>query len=210
VVLVAIDFPNEIGGDGASARTYSSETGAWSTGVSSLHVGFPMNGHKMIGSSLLARGALYFMLDKGRSILKYDLAGCGMSVMSAPPFTGPVGNMVLVKAEGGGLGACGVEGHNLHLWAWRSTGGPNGGIPEWERSRVMDIQLDIADLSTQLDVVDFAEGAGSMFVLANKDVFAVDLKSGRARKIGKRGRFKVIFPFMSFYSLMPTDLFPQS
>ncbi|CAD6254268.1 unnamed protein product [Miscanthus lutarioriparius] len=207
VVFVVIDFPNELGGDDATTRTYSSETGTWTTGVSSVYLGLPKPGRKMIGSSLLARGALYFILENGRRILKYDLAGCGISVMSPPPL--PVGNMVLMKAEGGGLGACGVEGHNLHLWAWRT--GPNG-IPEWERGRV--IQLDIGDLSTKLDVVDFAEGAGSIFIFANKGVFAVDLKSGRARKIGKGGEFKVIFPFMSFYtpstSLMPTDLFPQS
>jgi hypothetical protein len=206
VVLVVIDFPNELGGDDASARTYSSETGAWRTGVSSVHLGLPKHDCKMIESSLLARGALYFILEEGRRILKYDLAGCGISVMSPPPL--PVGNMVLMKAEGGGLGAFSVEGHNLHLWAWRT--GPNG-IPEWEQGRV--IQLDIGDLSTKLYVFDFAEGAGSIFLRVNNAIFAVELKSGRTRKIGKGGDFKDMFPFMSFYtpstSLMPTDLFPQ-
>lgn len=73
-------------------------------------------------STLTTVYKLYFTLEEGQRILKYDLVGRVLSVIKPPPLHG--GNMVLVTAEDGGLGTAGVKGYSLHLWSWRI--GPDG------------------------------------------------------------------------------------
>ncbi|OEL18388.1 hypothetical protein BAE44_0020593 [Dichanthelium oligosanthes] len=214
VVFAGTQIDDEYGDDEDAVTwwvsVYSSETGAWSTEVSA-HLGPILDGHEVMGSSLLA-DALYFTLEEGQRILKYDLVGRVLPVINAPPTY--VGNMALMTAEDGRLGIAGVKGYRLHLWAWWI--GPNG-IEKWARGRIteldMMISIAIGDPSTKLHVVGFAEGAGSIFIRANDGIFTVELKSGRVRKIGKRGDFNTIFPFMSFYTpgtnLMHIDIFHQ-
>ncbi|CAL5034541.1 unnamed protein product [Urochloa decumbens] len=154
------------------------------------------------GPDLLAGDALYFTIEEGRRILKYeyDMVEQELSVIKAPPVI--AGNMALITAEGGGLGAAGVKGYSLHLWSWRI--GPDS-VGEWMPGRVIEldmmISIGIGDPTTKLNVIGFAEGAGSIFVNANDGIFTVEVKSGTVRKIiGKRGDFSSIFPFMSFYA----------
>ncbi|WVZ61648.1 hypothetical protein U9M48_011488 [Paspalum notatum var. saurae] len=126
-------------------------------------------------------------------------------------------NLCLVAAEDGGLGVGTVEGYSLHLWWLLQT--DRDGLGEWEHARVV-IELE-AMMSTSiggrlnwLDVVGFAEGADTVFIIANDDaIFSVELVSGQIRKIGKKGYAEgSIFPFMSFYtpgtalSDLPDDL----
>nr|TKV90026.1 hypothetical protein SEVIR_9G000800v2 [Setaria viridis] len=142
-------------------------------------------------STLTTVYKLYFTLEEGQRILKYDLVGRVLSVIKPPPLHG--GNMVLVTAEDGGLGTA-AQGSVIKLDMMNS--------------------IAIGDPSTKLDIVGFAEGAGSIFINTNDGIFTVELKSGRVRKIGKRGDFCAIFPFISFdttgTSLLHIDIFHQS
>ncbi|CAL5091792.1 unnamed protein product [Urochloa decumbens] len=156
----------------------------------------------VIGKSLLAGDALYFTIEEGRRILKYeyDMVEQELSVIKAPPVI--AGNMALVTAEGSGLGAAGVKGYSLHLWSWQIGA---DSIGEWVPDRVIElgkmISIGIGDPTTKLNVIGFAEGAGSIFINANDSIFIVEVKSGTVRKtIGKRGDFSSIFPFVSFYT----------
>ncbi|XP_062188884.1 uncharacterized protein LOC133892187 [Phragmites australis] len=91
---------------------YSLETGEWTTRTL-IQLGPFIDSHNMMGPSLLAGDALYFIIEEGRKILKYDLGGDALSVIKPPPLC--VGNMVLMTAEGGGLGVAGVKDYRLHL-----------------------------------------------------------------------------------------------
>ncbi|CAN6170682.1 unnamed protein product [Urochloa humidicola] len=183
----------------AWARVYSSETDEWSSLVSA-NLGPVLDAGDVMGRSLLAGDAIYFTLEECRRILKYNLGEHVLSVIKPLPLL--AGNMALVTAASGGLGAAGVKGYSLHLWSWQIE--PDS-IGEWVPGRVIEldmmISIGIGDPKTKLNLVGFAEGADSIFVNANDGVFTVELKSGTVRKIiGKRGNFSSIFPFMSFYT----------
>ncbi|CAL5077957.1 unnamed protein product [Urochloa decumbens] len=199
IVFAGADSDDE--GGVAWARVYSSVSDDWSSLVS-VHLGPVLDAGDVMGKSLLAGDALYFTIEEGRRILKYeyDMVEQELSVIKAPPVI--AGNMALVTAEGGGLGAAGVKGYSLHLWSWRI--GPDS-IGEWVPDRVIEldkmISIGIGDPTTKLNVIGFAEGAGSIFINANDSIFIVEVKSGTVRKtIGKRGDFSIIFPFVSLYT----------
>jgi len=68
-------------------------------------------------------------------MLNYNLVGCGLLLLILPPL--PVRNIVLMKAEGGGLGAYSVEVHSLAPvgvadWPWWYF--------EWEQGRVIQLE----------------------------------------------------------------------
>ncbi|CAL5034539.1 unnamed protein product [Urochloa decumbens] len=201
VVFAGADIDDAYGDDedGVTwATVYSSSTGAWSAEVS-IHLGPILENREVIGRSLLAGDALYFTVEEGRRILKYDLSQHALSVIKPPPLH--IGNMVLVTAEDGGLGAAGVKGYSLHLWSWRIGADSVG---KWVPGRVVEldmmISIGIGDPTTKLNAVGFAEGADSIFINANDVIFTVEMKSGSVKKIGKRGDFSTVFPYMSFYT----------
>ncbi|WVZ61678.1 LOW QUALITY PROTEIN: hypothetical protein U9M48_011515 [Paspalum notatum var. saurae] len=199
VVFVGTDYGSDDEGDDehghgvAWASVYSSETGVWSAstsidGIDSIIEFMP---------SLLAGGALYFILGFGEYFLRYDLITGTLSVISSPPLD--LLNMTLVTAEGGGLGVATVDGYSLHLWSWRID---SDGVGEWMRGRVIGldatVSITLGDPSTKLNAVGFAEGADSVFISASDGIFTVELKSGWVRKIRMGGDFRAVFPFMSF------------
>jgi len=150
-----------------------------------------------MGPSLLAGGALYFLLEDGRRVLRYELGRHELSVMNnLPPLR--VGNMALVKAEDGGLGVAGVEGYSLHLWSWR------GAAAGWVQGRVIELEMmlpmTIGDPSTRLLVVGYSEYANTIFIHSNDGIFAVELKSDRIKQICESQNFQAIVPYASFYT----------
>ncbi|CAL5081587.1 unnamed protein product [Urochloa decumbens] len=173
---------------------YSSETEEWSM-PTWIHLGPISRSQDVMGPSLLIENMLYFLLEDGRRILKYDLGGHHLLVMNTPPL--PVGNMALVKAEDGGLGVAGVEGYSLRLWSWRGAAG-------WVQGKVIELDMmlsmDIGDPSTKLLVVGFSDGANTIFISANAGIFSVELRSDGVRKICDRKIFDAIIPYASFYT----------
>jgi hypothetical protein len=93
--------------------------------------------------------------------------------------------MIFATAQDGELGATIVEFYSLHLWSWRVTD-PDSGIGEWVRCRAIEldvmIPISIGDPLTTFDLAGFAEGTGSIFISANDDIFAVEIKSGQIIK----------------------------
>ncbi|KAL6647145.1 hypothetical protein ACP70R_014582 [Stipagrostis hirtigluma subsp. patula] len=178
---------------------YSSETGAW-TEPTSIHLGPVRESNKMMGPSLLIDDALYFILEDGHRILKYDLGGDALTVISnLPPLH--AGNMFLVKADDGALGVASVDDYSLHLWSWRTC---TDGVAGWVKGRVIELEMmisvGIGDPTTRVQVVGFAEVANVVFISANNaGIFTVGLKSGLIRKVSEVANFQFIFPYESFY-----------
>ncbi|WVZ61681.1 hypothetical protein U9M48_011515 [Paspalum notatum var. saurae] len=181
--------------DIAWASVYSSETDFWSASTSIDGISFVIE-FMPRWPSLLAGGALCFILGLGEDFLKYDLATGALSVVSSPL---EYLNFTLVTAEDDGLGVVTVDDYSLHLWSWRID---SHGVGQWMRGRVIGLDatasIALGDPSAKLDAVGFAEGADSVFISASGGIFTVELKSGRVRKIGEGGDFDPVFPFMSF------------
>ncbi|KAG2579020.1 hypothetical protein PVAP13_6NG142300 [Panicum virgatum] len=98
------------------ASIYSAETSAWTTSSS-----IELCGYIEESPSLLARDALYFSVQLGERILKYDFVGQGLQVVDAPDMYKEMGGIV-VAGEDGGLGFAGLKDGNLHLWSWAMAG----------------------------------------------------------------------------------------
>jgi len=136
------------------ASIYSSETSAWTTSSS-----IELCGYIEESPSLLARDALYFSVQLGERILKYDFVGQGLQVVDAPDMYKEMGGIV-VAGEGGGLGFAGLKDGNLHLWSWQAD--PHG-VAEWVQGRIIKLRtlLPTIEPLTSIDVIGFREDTGS-------------------------------------------------
>ncbi|KAJ1268601.1 hypothetical protein BS78_07G147800 [Paspalum vaginatum] len=176
------------------ASVYSSETGTWATSTSSS---IQLEAYIEERPSLLAGDALYFNVQKGQRILKYDLVGRGLQVITAPSMDEEMESIV-VPAEDGGLGLAGVKDGNLCLWSCQA--GPHG-IAEWVQGRVVNLRTLLPNLEPSgcLDVIGFEEGTSIIFIRTDAGVFALMPKSGQVKKVGETAYY-AIAPYVSFYT----------
>nr|CAB3498581.1 unnamed protein product [Digitaria exilis] len=154
---------------------YSSETDAWGPPSAAVHVGRLFDAR----SSLLAGGALHFALYGGEGILRYDLRGHRLSVMETPgDFTG----MVLVKADGGRLGFATTSSNGGFLYLWTQQ------QQAWAQHEAIDLKAVLPRgrgyRCHTRQVIGFAEASDTIFINRAAGVFALDLKSRRARMVG--------------------------
>ncbi|TVU40751.1 hypothetical protein EJB05_14226, partial [Eragrostis curvula] len=77
--------------------------------------------------SLFTGDAVYFFIQDGKAILRYDLGQKGQSVLDTSDF--------LMMAEDGGLGFAGVKDYILSLWSWKANA---KGIAGWVQLRLQD------------------------------------------------------------------------
>ncbi|CAN6181450.1 unnamed protein product [Urochloa humidicola] len=194
VVFVGSD--DEEGGTWASV--YSSETHGWSTRVTadlSASIAVDLNSYIETKPSVLIGDMLYFTLELGKVMLKYDLAGQILTVVDAPEMVEETG--IVMAAEDGGLGYANIEGDDLHLWSWTSDGNTTG----WKLGRVIQLQSLLPDRNASClhELIGFAEGTDIVFVETPEDgVFTLDLKTEKTRKVGERGGHFAVLPYMSF------------
>ncbi|TVU41811.1 hypothetical protein EJB05_15363, partial [Eragrostis curvula] len=177
------------------ASIYSSETGAWSATTSSIELDMGLDAWP----SLRIGDSLYFMVDQGMSILRYDLAGGAFSTIDVPAeYEESMGTFVMV--EDGRLGFVGVEDRSLHLWSWQEAG--VDGSAGWKQRRVIELTtttLPISDKPDSIGVVGFVEGADVVFLSIDVVIFALKINSGRVVKVGDKGKYFSIIPYSSFW-----------
>ncbi|KAL6647141.1 hypothetical protein ACP70R_014578 [Stipagrostis hirtigluma subsp. patula] len=199
VVFVGTDDPE----GGTWASVYSSETGEWSASTTvdlsasdnvDFHTYVEMRPAHLIGN------ALYFMLELGKSILKYDLGEGGLSVIDAPLVEEmgliTTGGFVMT-AEDGGLELAAVEEDSLYIWSWQEG---DEGNAAWMLRRVIDLKTlhPIQNLLVSPEVIGHAEGTYTIFLSTDAGIFTFDLKSGKVRKVGEREAYYTVLPYMSF------------
>ncbi|TVU41821.1 hypothetical protein EJB05_15375, partial [Eragrostis curvula] len=174
------------------ASVYSSETGAWSAS-SSVELG---GRYIQAWPSLCIGDSLYFMVYRGRSILRYDLAVRGFSLIDVPAEYDDISTVVMV--DDGRLGFMGVEDRNLHLWAWQEAGAD--GSAGWRRCRVIELAtlLPGPDKTFSPRVVGFVEGTDIVFLSTDVGIFTLKIKSGRVAKVGEKRARIAIVPYSSF------------
>ncbi|TVU40731.1 hypothetical protein EJB05_14204, partial [Eragrostis curvula] len=116
------------GGDVKWVWTYMSETVAWSA-PTMIQLDFCIVEQR---PGLHTEGAIYFNLDMGKSILKYDLAGRSLSVIESPDvYSQPEG--IPIATDDGGLGFAGLKDSILFLWSRHD--GPDVIAPGWVQHR---------------------------------------------------------------------------
>jgi hypothetical protein len=175
---------------------YSSEAGAWSKPVFPEHPGDRVGWER----SALAGNALYFALQKSDRILKYDLGTREKSVVELPfvrtnQIFSPFKPIELTTMEDGRLGFARVEESRLCIWS------RDGKDVRWVLSKVIDLKkllhLDCSSAKIP-QLVGFAEGVGVVFLNDGDDTFAVDLNSGRWRKVYEGSNITCVVPYISF------------
>ncbi|CAO2200339.1 unnamed protein product [Urochloa humidicola] len=186
VVVVGTDA------EGAFACVYSSSSAAWTYPAYAPQLA---EDHIDTARGALAGGALYFVCQRRRNVLKYDLATGDMSVVRLPPASHNH-RIALTTAEHGGLGFARMEGYRLGIWSVvdaRPDGG--GGVEaEWTRDRVIDLRT----LLPVIYLLGFAHGHGIILVGTVDGFFSVDQKSGRITKVGDGPGFYNVVPYLSF------------
>ncbi|KAL6880412.1 hypothetical protein ACP4OV_011977 [Aristida adscensionis] len=189
------------------ATVYSPETGEWSTPVS---VGCgPLSSEEfpsyLVGCYVHPRRCalvgddIYFTIRRGYAIVKYDLRNNCLSVTAPLPPKEHNGCISLMAMEDGSLGFAAIQGSTLFLWSRKVD---SKGAAEWVQCRVMELEtlVPIAGPDDDACVVGSAEGVDVIFVCTGVGLFAVELKSGRVRKIQEPGVYFSVLPYMSFYT----------
>lgn len=174
------------------ARVYSSQNNAWGSTMRTTVAHFSFVDMR---PSLLVRDALYFSIENGRQILKFDVGRQCLSIIDAPGE--PRG--IVVTADNGGLGFASVEGYDLCLWSWQVG---IGGIAEWVRHRVIELRM-LLRIPVQIfaiDVIGFAEDAKTIFISTDAGIFTLELNSLVVKNVGVRGAYYAAVPYTSYYT----------
>ncbi|CAL5091879.1 unnamed protein product [Urochloa decumbens] len=155
----------------------------------------------------LVGNSLYFNYEPNTRILEYNLGRQELSVIKLPSaFHG--WHVALMESEDGVLGFATLQESKLSLWAREA--GPDG-YAGWAQRRVIELDklLPVSDCSRLLSpymdpiacppyVVAVADGVDVIFVWTDDGLFAIHLKSSRAKKIGQFISNFGVVPYMSF------------
>ncbi|TVU41291.1 hypothetical protein EJB05_14796, partial [Eragrostis curvula] len=181
---------------GMSAYVYSSETHVWSERTSAPHHGFLLSDQH--GAHV--GNAIYYLVfpdASTRRILMCDIGTLEMSVIQPPPMSKDL--ILLMTAEGGGLGSVTLEGSRLYLWSREP--GPDGDVG-WARIKVIEFDM-LASAGAYVRsfrIASFADGISIVYLGTNYGSFTIDLKSERVTKIAKLTGFEDVALYTSFYT----------
>ena len=145
----------------------------------------------------LAGNTLYFIFERGITMLKYNLATRDMSLIPLPatPF---FRRIVPMAMDDGGLGLAEVDMQsNLILWSIEI--GPDGNAGGWVLSRDIELKTLLHAHALVLFVVAVANAVGVVFLYTVDGTYTIDLKSWQGTKVFRYGCYDII-PFVSFYT----------
>lgn len=156
--------------------------------------------HEDVAEPNLSRGTIvgdgvYFTLQMGVTVLKYDLVKHHLSLIDPPEWCD--GGISLMSTEDGLLGSAGIRGSTLYLWSRKANA---EGVEKWVQYRVTDLRtlLPVDKPFTKATVTGYAEGVHAIFVSTDVGVYIIELKSGQARKVSDPLNHYHAIPFMRF------------
>ncbi|TVU26534.1 hypothetical protein EJB05_29086, partial [Eragrostis curvula] len=175
---------------------YSSEQSAWSHPISIQH-----HGRFAVGSpNVQVKNAVYFTCESNIGILEYHLGKQELSVISLP-YLWYVPRATLMTVNDGGLGFAHVQGTTLSIWSRED--GPDG-YAIWAQRRVAELNelLPLCALSASpyIYAVAIADEVDVVFIWTVDQLFTIDLKSSRVKKVGNILFAFGIVPYVSFYT----------
>ncbi|CAL5077950.1 unnamed protein product [Urochloa decumbens] len=193
VVLVA-----SIGGRKTCIDVYSSEANAWTEQASVQHTGNDANiVDWLLPAGVLLGNSLYFMLRSHKEVLEYNLCTREISKIQLP-LVSDRPNALTITADGR-LGFDMI--HNTTVYLWIREASPEGDA-RWAQRRVIELEklLPAGALMDRVRVVGFVDGVSLIFLQTSNELFAIDLKSQKARKMCERHTWDMVIPYESFYT----------
>jgi hypothetical protein len=208
----------------ALACVYSSRTGLWGDVISTQIPSEVSSGDNPIVDianfpslvytgkpDVLAGNSIYWMINGNFvGILEFDLEKQSLAVIRVPEHMLELGQFLIVRAEGGGLGLLFLRGHILQLWK-RKIG--CDGSASWALGRTIKLNKLLSLDSQSNSILGFAEENNVMFVWACRVVFMVHLESLQFKKLLETFRPDRYHPFESVYTAgnsMPSHPFLSS
>ncbi|CAL5077838.1 unnamed protein product [Urochloa decumbens] len=177
--------------------TYSSESAAWSKPVSA-YLDTNYGSGTSAQSSVLVGKALYFKIDGGTLVKKYDCELCKVVSTIPLPLWSIDRSSMLITMEDGGLGCVALLMYSLYLWSRKGDYKVDNG---WLQSSVIDLQrtlrIDTLPTTPWMDVVGFADGIGTIFLRMNYVLFTIDLKTNKVEEV-YNGSICSVVPYMGF------------
>ncbi|TVU16192.1 hypothetical protein EJB05_39744 [Eragrostis curvula] len=179
---------------------YSSETGAWVEtalipGISRVF------GNVLQRPSVLVGQAIYFLHNHGvRYILECGLDGSYVALVKIPDgmHTHDEG-LLLMPAEDGGLGFAGLVESSLSLWSLKEDGHGVSDDSRWLCHRVIGLS-NLLPEGQVMNLLGFAEGINAIFIGIDDDIFTVELKPERSRRVCAMENIRGLLPLLSFYT----------
>ncbi|TVU40714.1 hypothetical protein EJB05_14186, partial [Eragrostis curvula] len=165
---------------------YSSVAGAWSALTSvdfSASNKVASDSYIDMRPSLFTGDAVYFFIQDGKAILRYDLGQKGQSVLDTSDLCVNTGSLMM--AEDGGLGFAGVKDYILSLWSWKANA---KGIAGW------------VQLRNYAKVIGFVEGTNTIVISTHAYTFTLEIKSRQVRKVTHGLGDIVVLSYTSFYA----------
>ncbi|PUZ68325.1 hypothetical protein GQ55_2G017400 [Panicum hallii var. hallii] len=141
---------------------------------------------------------VYFTLRHFNAIVKDDWSRNCLSMIN-PRSPSVLSNFIaLMVMEDMSLGFAGIVGSSLYLWSRKA----NSGAAEWVQCRVIELEtiIPVANSKDKPLVVGSAEGVGVIFVSTGVGLFAIELSSGKVRKVDEPRVYFSVLPYMSFYT----------
>ncbi|XP_037438829.1 uncharacterized protein LOC119306811 [Triticum dicoccoides] len=183
----------------------------WGEPCSALHVGWTSFWDEI--APVFVEGALYVRLmyqeDDHIAVLKYDLVSNCLSLIDAPLAGSILLNATILMAmDDNSLGFAHVDKVTLHLWS-RHTG--SNAIASWTQRSVINLNnhLPIQNPNKRLRLIGSVEGRDIIFVTMGLDIYELNLKTLRWKKLQKREKLRGLIPYMSFYhpqeTVIPSD-----
>ncbi|CAN6165495.1 unnamed protein product [Urochloa humidicola] len=107
-----------------------------------------------------------------------------------------------MAAEDGGLGLACREKSKVCIWS-RVAG--KGGCATWALQRVIELNKvllvhDLSMISPDDYILATADDLGVVFMWADKDLFTIDVRSGRIEKVGDAIVGSGVIPYRNFYT----------
>ncbi|CAN6282522.1 unnamed protein product [Urochloa humidicola] len=194
-----VAFVNSNGDGTTCAYVYSSETAAWSEAACAKHPkGIPDPDMDMEPCTLVGN-RIYGLAAESKTIVEYDLGRRKLAFIDRPSAYN--GRGVLMPAMNGGLGFAGVQGSCLYLWSRETDLDRNAA---WTQSKVLELNMLPGRVPwKEPTTAGFAEGLGIIFVRTDAELFAINIKSGRVKKMSSRlsiYNYTTVIPYMGFYT----------
>uniref|UniRef100_A0A8I6XXI5 F-box protein AT5G49610-like beta-propeller domain-containing protein n=2 Tax=Hordeum vulgare subsp. vulgare TaxID=112509 RepID=A0A8I6XXI5_HORVV len=180
---------------------YSSETGAWSNLIQTPVPLEAMEYEAM--PPVLVEDSLYILLpgDTTSVILQVDLGTQSLAVLGVPMDTFAKDQyLMLIRAEGGGLGVLSLTGFIAKLWKRNND---SDGVASWVLGRTFELDK-LLPLSSEkmrrMPLVAYAEENNVAFWRTLGSIFMVQLDSLQFSKLPDNKNDFICYPFESVYA----------
>jgi hypothetical protein len=178
---------------------YSSETGIWGNHISTESP-YELSGDAGRPATLVGN-ALYWLSD-GDGIVKFDLDGQSIAMITGPPVTDDIlwqDNRIIFN-EDGALGSAVLSFPHLQMWRRNVN---SQGVATWMPWKTIEMHTMLglpSEIGGRKWMMGHVDDSDVVFLRMGKTVYMVQLKSMQSRKVYGTEYMTRWHPFTSFYT----------